>query len=96
MACWRQAPAVGFHSRRAAAPPGRPSARAVRDTGFPGALGRSDASHSARKWDFTIRGSDGCPACDTAVLRIVRTPRWLRVDASGMSLLMIPESVSIS
>jgi hypothetical protein len=37
-----------------------------------------------------------CPWCDTAMLRIVRTPGWLRVDASGMSLLMIPESVSIS
>ena len=37
-----------------------------------------------------------CPACDTAMLRIVRTPGWLRVDASGISLLMIPESVSTS
>jgi uncharacterized protein DUF6510 len=37
-----------------------------------------------------------CPACDTAMLRIVHTPGWLRVDASGISLLMIPESVSIS
>lgn len=37
-----------------------------------------------------------CPACDVAMLRIVRTPGWLRVDASGISLLMIPESVSIS
>jgi hypothetical protein len=33
-----------------------------------------------------------CPACDTAVLRIVRTPGWLRVDASGISLLTIPDS----
>jgi hypothetical protein len=37
-----------------------------------------------------------CPGCDTAMLRIVRTPGWLRVDASGISLLMIPASVSIS
>jgi hypothetical protein len=37
-----------------------------------------------------------CPACDTAVLRIVRTPGWLRVDASRMSLLMIPESGAAS
>jgi hypothetical protein len=37
-----------------------------------------------------------CPSCDTAVLRIVRTPRWLRVDVSGLSLLTIPENVSIS
>jgi hypothetical protein len=33
-----------------------------------------------------------CPTCDTAVLRIVHSPGWLRVDASGISLLMIPES----
>jgi hypothetical protein len=33
-----------------------------------------------------------CPLCDTAVLRIVRTPGWLRVDASGISRLMIPDS----
>lgn len=31
-----------------------------------------------------------CPVCDTPVLRVTRTPRWLRVDASGMSLLTIP------
>jgi len=37
-----------------------------------------------------------CPSCETAVLRVVRTPRWLRVDASGLSLLAIPESVVIS
>jgi hypothetical protein len=32
-----------------------------------------------------------CPSCDTAVLRIARTPGWLRVDASGISLLLIPD-----
>lgn len=37
-----------------------------------------------------------CPSCDTAVLRIVRTPGWLRVDVSGLSILSIPENVSIS
>jgi hypothetical protein len=37
-----------------------------------------------------------CPACDTAMLRIVRTPGWLRVDASGTAVLVIPESVSIA
>ena len=31
-----------------------------------------------------------CPACDSAMLRIVRTPGWLSVDASGTSILMIP------
>jgi hypothetical protein len=35
-----------------------------------------------------------CPGCDTAMLRIVRTPGWLRVDASRISLLMIPSAVS--
>ncbi len=37
-----------------------------------------------------------CPSCDTAMLRIVHTPGWLRVDPSGISLLMIPDRVSIS
>jgi hypothetical protein len=37
-----------------------------------------------------------CPGCDTAMLRIVRTRGWLRVDASRISLLTIPESVSMS
>ena len=37
-----------------------------------------------------------CPVCDTAMLRVVSTPGWLRVDASRISLLMIPESDSIS
>lgn len=33
-----------------------------------------------------------CPACDRAMLRVVRTPGWLHVDASGISILLIPES----
>jgi hypothetical protein len=37
-----------------------------------------------------------CPSCDTPMLRIVHTPGWLRVDASAISLLMIPEDASIS
>ena len=37
-----------------------------------------------------------CPTCDTAVLRIVRTPGLVRLDLSGMLLLTIPESVEIS
>lgn len=32
-----------------------------------------------------------CPGCDMAMLRFVRTPGWLRLDASGISYLMIPE-----
>ncbi len=37
-----------------------------------------------------------CPSCDNPVLRLVRTPGWLRLDASGVSFLMIPESLPIS
>jgi hypothetical protein len=33
----------------------------------------------------------GCPACDAVVMRIARTPGWLRVDPSGISFLRIPE-----
>ncbi len=33
-----------------------------------------------------------CPHCDTAMLRIVRTPGSLLVDTSGITLLVIPES----
>jgi hypothetical protein len=32
-----------------------------------------------------------CPGCDAAVLRFTRSPKWLRVDATGLSYLMIPE-----
>jgi hypothetical protein len=32
-----------------------------------------------------------CPICDTVMLRIVSTPGWFRVDASGMAVLMIPD-----
>jgi hypothetical protein len=35
-----------------------------------------------------------CPSCDTPVLRIVRSPRWLHVDVSGISFMMIPEKDS--
>ena len=35
-----------------------------------------------------------CPTCETAVLRIVRTPGFLRLDLSGIRLLTIPESPS--
>jgi hypothetical protein len=37
-----------------------------------------------------------CPTCQTAVLRIVRTPGLLRLDLSGIRLLTIPESASLS
>ena len=37
-----------------------------------------------------------CPGCDAPVLRIVRTPGTLRLDASGVLLLTIPESDSLS
>ena len=32
-----------------------------------------------------------CPGCDTAMLRFARTAGWLRLDASGISYLLIPE-----
>src|SRR5687768_2602383 len=37
-----------------------------------------------------------CPTCDTAVIRIVRTPALLRIDFSGIQLLAIPESAGAS
>ena len=37
-----------------------------------------------------------CPRCDMPVLRIVRTPGLLRLDLTGLTLLTIPESVSVS
>ncbi len=37
-----------------------------------------------------------CPTCDTPVLRIVRTPGFLRLDLSGVRLLTIPESAPLS
>ncbi|HSA56586.1 MAG TPA: DUF6510 family protein [Gemmatimonadaceae bacterium] len=30
-----------------------------------------------------------CPECEKTMLRLVRTPGWLRLDATGMSLLAI-------
>jgi len=33
-----------------------------------------------------------CPGCDRAMLRVARTPEFVRVDASGMSLLAIPRA----
>ena len=35
-----------------------------------------------------------CPTCDTAVMRMSRTPGWIRMDASGISFLMIPDDAS--
>lgn len=37
-----------------------------------------------------------CPACEAAVLRIVRTPSRFQVDLSGTSFLTIPVDVSPS
>ena len=31
-----------------------------------------------------------CPGCDTVMLRVVRTPGYVRVDATGVSVLAIP------
>ncbi len=32
-----------------------------------------------------------CPGCEAVMLRLARTPGWLRVDASGVGLLVIPD-----
>jgi hypothetical protein len=37
-----------------------------------------------------------CPTCDAPAMRIVRRPGFLCLDLSGMSLLTIPESDSVS
>lgn len=35
-----------------------------------------------------------CPGCNTAMLRLARTPGWLRLDATGISYLRVPERVT--
>jgi hypothetical protein len=35
-----------------------------------------------------------CPSCNSVVFRMSHTPGWIRLDASGMSFLIIPESMS--
>jgi hypothetical protein len=37
-----------------------------------------------------------CPGCDAAMLRLARTPGWVRVDASGLRLLAIPDGTPVS
>ena len=37
-----------------------------------------------------------CPRCDALMLRVVRTPGRVAVDASGIALLVIPEGVASS
>ena len=37
-----------------------------------------------------------CPGCGAAMLRLARTPGWLRVDASGVGLLAIPDDRPVS
>jgi Family of unknown function (DUF6510) len=32
-----------------------------------------------------------CPGCDAVLLRVARTPGWIRVDARGLALLAVPE-----
>lgn len=34
-----------------------------------------------------------CPGCETVMLRMARTPGWLRVDAAGLAMLAIPDDV---
>jgi hypothetical protein len=35
-----------------------------------------------------------CPQCDSPMLRVVFTAGWIRMDASGIALLQIPQSPS--
>lgn len=35
-----------------------------------------------------------CPTCETAVMRVAHTPGWIRMDPSGISFLMIPDSAA--
>ena len=37
-----------------------------------------------------------CPDCDMPMLRMASTPGWLRVDASGISVLAIPNGAASS
>jgi hypothetical protein len=37
-----------------------------------------------------------CPGCDAAMLRLVRTPGWTRVDASGLGLLAMRDDAPVS
>ncbi|AHG92264.1 hypothetical protein J421_4729 (plasmid) [Gemmatirosa kalamazoonensis] len=33
-----------------------------------------------------------CPGCDAVMLRLARTPGWLRADVSGIALLAVPDA----
>ena len=33
-----------------------------------------------------------CPGCDAAMIRIARTPGWLRLDTTGISYLRVPDA----
>ena len=35
-----------------------------------------------------------CPGCDAVMLRLTRTPGWIRVDASGVRMLAVPDVTS--
>jgi hypothetical protein len=37
-----------------------------------------------------------CPGCDGAMIRLARSPGWLRMDATGITFLMIPDAVPAS
>ena len=35
-----------------------------------------------------------CPGCSAVLLRVAHTPGWLRLDASGIALLSIPDNLT--
>ena len=37
-----------------------------------------------------------CPGCDAVMLRLVQGPGWLRVELTGVRVLLVPESGSVS
>jgi len=35
-----------------------------------------------------------CQSCEAAVVRIAKTPGWIRLDVSGMAMLTIPDAAA--
>jgi Family of unknown function (DUF6510) len=52
--------------------------------------GRSSAIGALMNYGGSMGVILRCPVCDTAMLRVVGSPGWIRVDASRTTLLAIP------
>jgi Family of unknown function (DUF6510) len=57
------------------------------------ACGKSAPMGALLEYGHTMGIVLRCPTCNTVVFRMSHTPGWFRLDASGMSFLMIPESM---